>query len=63
MKLSEFDKYLRKNNCSILREGGNHTIYKNSNNLKFTAVPRHKEIKKVLIIKICKQLGIPSPFN
>ncbi len=31
--------------CSPVREGGNHSIWKNSANGKVTSIPRHREIK------------------
>lgn len=63
MKLLDLDKYLRKQGCLIVREGGNHTIYQNEALNKNVPVPRHREIKNSLVKKICKQLEVPSPFN
>ena len=63
MKQSNFIKYLQKQNCLLIREGGNHSIYQNQVNKKITSVPRHKEIKNILVRKICKDLEIPSPQN
>lgn len=50
-------------NCTLKREGGNHTIYINLVNNKISAIPRHKELKNFLCIKICKDLEIPSPIK
>lgn len=63
MKQSNFIKYLQKQNCLLICEGGNHSIYQNQVNKKITSVPRHKEIKNILVRKICKDLEIPSPQN
>ena len=61
MKLIDVEKHLRQHECDKVREGGNHTIWKNTKNGKITSVPRHKEIKDLLVKNICKQLDIPSP--
>jgi mRNA interferase HicA len=63
MKLIDFERHLKKYFCQKIREGGNHSIYKNMNNGKTAPLPRHREIKHLLIKKICDQLDIPSPFN
>jgi len=62
MRLLDLDKHLKKHNCFVAREGGNHTIYQNSISRKNVPVPRHREIKNLLVKKICKQLEIPSPI-
>lgn len=63
MKQSNFIKYLQKQNCFLIREGGNHSIFQNQANKKITSVPRHKEIKNNLVRKICKDLEIQTPEN
>jgi len=60
MKRSEFLKYLAKHNCTLLREGANHSIYINPKNKKQATVGRHQELSNLLCKKICKQLDIPS---
>ncbi len=62
MKIVYFIRHLRVHGCVLLREGGNHSVYINSANNKISTVPRHKEIKDRLCMKICKDLEIPSPF-
>ena len=62
MKIVDFIRHLRVHRCELFREGGNHSIYINKTNNKISSVPRHKEIKNNLCIKICKDLEIPSPF-
>jgi mRNA interferase HicA len=58
MKRIKLVKHLRENGCIEFREGANHTIWKNTANNKFMAVPRHTEIGDVLANEICKQLSI-----
>ena len=58
MKYNKFIKYLHENNCYKLREGGNHTMFKNKINNKKAAVPRHSDVHELLCKKICKELGI-----
>jgi predicted RNA binding protein YcfA (HicA-like mRNA interferase family) len=54
---------LNKNNCPLIREGGNHSIFQNSLNKKISSLPRHKEVKNNLVRKICKDLEIALPEN
>lgn len=61
MKRKDVIRYLEKNECYFLREGANHTVYVNRREKKVTTVPRHREIDEYLVIKICKDLGIPKP--
>lgn len=61
MKLTDLIRHLNKQNCVFVREGGNHTIYKNPVNGKMTSVPRHREIKEFLAKKICDDLGVARP--
>ncbi len=61
MKRTDLIARLRKYNCVLYREGGNHSVYINKNNNKITAIPRHNEIKKFTARKICKDLDIPVP--
>lgn len=60
MKRRQLTQHLEKHGCSILREGGNHTIYHNPDNNRKAPVPRHNEVDDVLARKICRQLDIPS---
>ena len=59
MKRRDLIRHLEANACSLLREGGSHSIWENTKNGKRTAVPRHKEIVEFTAISICKQLEIP----
>ena len=60
MKRREFIKYIEKNGCKLLREGGHHSVYWNPQANKISTVPRHTEVVDQLAKKICKDLGIPS---
>jgi len=62
MNKNDFCRYLKENNCELLREGANHEVWRNTVNTHWSTVPRHREIKRNLCMKICKDLGIPSPF-
>ena len=63
MKTVNFHKYLLKQNCNLIREGGKHSIYQNQVNKKISSVPGHKEIKNNLVRKICRDLEITVPEN
>ncbi|HAJ32610.1 MAG TPA: addiction module toxin, HicA family [Candidatus Atribacteria bacterium] len=43
----------------FLREGRSHSWWYNIILNKRSAIPRHNEIRDILVIKICKDLGIP----
>ncbi|PIP54735.1 MAG: addiction module toxin, HicA family [Bacteroidetes bacterium CG23_combo_of_CG06-09_8_20_14_all_32_9] len=62
MKLINFVRHLRSHKCELLRQGGNHSVYINTENGKISSIPCHKEIKNNLCRKICKDLEISSPF-
>lgn len=61
MKRSKLIQHLTKNGCVLLREGGRHSIWKNASNAEMTAVPRHSEIKELMVQKICKDLKVRLP--
>jgi len=60
MKRTEFIRWLRSQNCDLLREGSRHSWWYNMESGRRSAVPRHNEINEILARKICKDLGIPS---
>ena len=60
MKRNDLIKHLKKNECVLLREGSNHTVFINNANKKQSTIGRHKELDNLLCKKICKQLGIPE---
>jgi len=61
MKRRDLIRYLEKHGCVLLREGGSHSWWINPIQNRRSAVPRHSEVNDKLIIKICKDLGIPKP--
>jgi mRNA interferase HicA len=61
MKLRDLTKHLHDHGCELLREGANHSWWINIEQNRRTAVPRHREINDNLVLKICKDLGIPKP--
>lgn len=61
MKLRDLTKHLRDHGCELFREGANHSWWINIKQNRRTAVPRHREINDNLVLKICKDLGIPKP--
>ena len=61
MKRKDLEKHLHKHGCHLLREGGRHSVYHNTENGQTSTVPRHTEIFTPLARKICKDLGIQMP--
>jgi mRNA interferase HicA len=41
MKRTDLVRHLEKFGCIFIREGSNHTIYKNPLNGRMTSIPRH----------------------
>ncbi len=61
MKRNLLIQYFNSQGCVLFREGGNHSVFVNTETGKKVSVPRHPEINDYLIKEICKQLGIPYP--
>ena len=61
MKRQELIRHVEASGCHLLREGGKHSVYFNSENSQTTAIPRHREINEFLARKICRDLGIAEP--
>ena len=59
MKRFDLVRYLEEQGCTLLREGGRHSVYVNRATGKASAVPRRREINDMLARKICKDLEIP----
>jgi mRNA interferase HicA len=59
MKREALLRHLRRHGCELLREGGRHSWWRNIQQQKRSAVPRHTEIDDHLARKICKDLGVP----
>jgi len=60
VKRLDLIRWLERQGCELLREGGSHSVYVNRVSRKATTVPRHREINDFLARKICKDLDIPS---
>lgn len=58
MKRAVLLRHLRKEGCSLLREGAHHTLFLNVVTKRISTVPRHTDIHHVLARKICRDLGI-----
>ncbi len=61
MKRRDLLAHLSANGCYLLREGGSHSVYVNRANGRISTVPRHREVRDLLILKICRDLDIPTP--
>jgi len=61
MKRKDLIRHLEAHGCRMLREGGSHTIYTDSNGTRKTQIPRHREISDLLARKICRDLQVPEP--
>lgn len=59
MKRIDLIRHLERLGCIFIREGGNHTIYKNPATGRMSGIPRHREVKEKLAKKICDDLGVP----
>jgi mRNA interferase HicA len=56
MKRVELIRHLKKQNCTLLRRGGRHDVYVNTNNGRRQPIPRHREIDESLARHIIKEL-------
>jgi predicted RNA binding protein YcfA (HicA-like mRNA interferase family) len=61
MKRVDLIRHLERHGCYLLRDRGKHSIYVNPANNQVSAVPRHREINDFLVLRICRDLGIPEP--
>jgi mRNA interferase HicA len=57
----ELERHLTDNGCEVVREGANHTIWRNVARDLRAPVPRHREIPIGTARAICRQLGIFPP--
>ena len=60
MKRRDLLRYLERHGCTLLREGGNHSVYVNRAKGKSSTIPRHREINDFLVRKICRDLEAPE---
>jgi len=61
MKRLDLVRHLQRHGCSLLREGGKHSVFVNRAAGKSSTVPRHREINEFLARKICRALDVPEP--
>ncbi|MBC8349057.1 MAG: type II toxin-antitoxin system HicA family toxin [Verrucomicrobia bacterium] len=61
MKRKELLRYLSSQSCELLREGSRHSIWWRPDNRSKSAVPRHNEVRDLLVKRICKDLEVPPP--
>jgi predicted RNA binding protein YcfA (HicA-like mRNA interferase family) len=61
MKRRRLLQHLQKHGCTVLREGGAHTLVVNPANGRRTSLPRHREIDTNTARAICEQLDVPAP--
>jgi mRNA interferase HicA len=61
MKRRDVLRHLQRHNCSVLREGGSHTIVGRNDKPNSTALPRHSEINDYLVKKSAATLKFLSP--
>jgi mRNA interferase HicA len=59
MKRKDLIRHIRLQGCEFLREGNRHSWWANPKLNRKSAIPRHSEINDILVMKICKDLGIP----
>ena len=61
MKRVDLSKYLRRQDCEVLRQGGDHEQWVNRATGATSSVPRHREVSAGTARSACKQLGVPPP--
>lgn len=63
MKRRDFERHIESHGCAFSREGAHHAVFVNLASGKHSTVPRHNELRRGLVIKICKDLEIPIPLK
>jgi predicted RNA binding protein YcfA (HicA-like mRNA interferase family) len=61
IKRRDLIRHLEANGCVLLRQGGNHEIWRNRWRKRRAPVPRHRQIPSATAKSICRLLGIPDP--
>lgn len=61
MKRTALIRHIEAHGAVFVREGGEHTVYKNPKTNRSTTIPRHNEINDITAERICKVLGAPKP--
>jgi mRNA interferase HicA len=60
MKRVDLVRHLEQFGCTLLREGGRHSVFVNRARNKTSTVPRHREVNDFLAKKICRDLDVPE---
>ena len=64
MNRNDLLRHLRNHRCELVREGGRHSVFQNTDRPeRLAAVPRHSPIKWNTVVKICRELDIPKPTS
>jgi mRNA interferase HicA len=63
VRRQDLERHLVGSGCEIVREGANHTIWRNAERDLRAPVPRHREIPIGTARAICRQLGIFPPVG
>ena len=58
MKRTDLIRKLEASGCRLIRHGGKHDWYTNPQNGFSQPIPRHREVKEVLVKSILKKLGL-----
>jgi hypothetical protein len=61
MKRTDLVRQLERQQCEILREGNNHTVFVNRKARRSSAAPRHREVNDFLARKACYDLQVLRP--
>jgi mRNA interferase HicA len=61
VKRTKLERHLRSLGCVFVTHGANHDRWMNTVTLSQTTIPRHTEIKKGMVIGICRALDVPRP--
>ncbi len=60
VKRKDIVKLLKDNGFTLIREGGNHSIFTNGE--KTIPLKRHKQFDRITANELCKQAGLGKPF-
>ncbi|MBE3065038.1 MAG: type II toxin-antitoxin system HicA family toxin [Spirochaetes bacterium] len=60
VKRRDLIKYLTEHGFSLLREGGNHSIYTNGE--RTLPIKRHRTLDRITANELCKQAGLQPRF-
>jgi len=61
MKRQDLVRHIEAHGCTLLREGREHSVYFNPENIQTSTIPRHREINDFLASKVCRDPGVPEP--